>query len=131
MGIRLNVFTGALEDAPDTAPLDRPGLQLPRVFGTIPYAAQVTLNFATLNGSMRTITLTGALELLTSNLAAGRELQLLLVAGAAQRTLTFPAQWRFLSAVPANVPANRECLLSLGSYGTTNAEVRAIAAVQP
>jgi hypothetical protein len=107
------------------------GLQLATGYGSIAYAAQVTLDFAALNGQMNFITLTGALELLATNLANGRELQLRLIPGASQRTLTFPVDWVFYSPKPANIPANKELILSLAAYGATNAAVRAIALTQP
>jgi hypothetical protein len=108
-----------------------PGLQPARGNGTIAYAAEVTLDFAALNGQFNTMTLTGALSLLASNLADGLELQLLLIPGASERTLTFPVDWKFLSPKPASIPANKECLLSFRSNSNTNAEVRVIALVQP
>jgi hypothetical protein len=107
------------------------GLQPATGYGSIAYAAQVTLDFAALHGQMNSITLTGALEFLTTNLANGRELQMRLIAGASQRTLTFPVDWVFFSAKPANIPANKELILSLAAYGATNATVRAIAVTQP
>jgi hypothetical protein len=107
------------------------GLQPATGYGSIAYAAQVTLDFAALNGQMNSITLTDALEFLTTNLANGREVRLRLIAGASERTLTFPVDWLFYSPKPANIPANKEMVLSLAAYGATNATVRAIAVTQP
>lgn len=108
-----------------------PGLQPASGYGTITYAAQVTLNFATLNRQMNTISLTGALELLTSNLANGLEMRLRLICDGTQRTLTFPVDWKFVSAKPAALPANKIAVLSLAVFGTTNADVVAAIPIQP
>jgi hypothetical protein len=107
------------------------GLQPATGYGSIAYAAQVTLDFAALNGQMNSITLTDALGFLTTNLANGREVRLRLIPGASERALTFPVDWVFYSAKPANIPANKEMILSLAAYGETNATVRAIAVTQP
>lgn len=106
------------------------GLQPASGYGTISYAAQVTLNAATLDRQMNTISLTGNLELLTSNLANGRELRLRLVCDGTQRTLTFPVDWKFVGPKPAGIAASKVAILSLASFGTTNADVVAAYAVQ-
>jgi hypothetical protein len=106
------------------------GLQLASGYGTITYAAQVTLNFAVLDRQINTIDLTGALELLTSNLANGREVRLRLVCDATQRALTFPTDWRFVGTKPANIAASKVAVLSLAAFGATNAHVVAAYAVQ-
>jgi hypothetical protein len=105
-------------------------LQLASGYGTITYAAQVTLNFAVLDRQINTIDLTGALELLTSNLANGREVRLRLVCDATQRALTFPTDWRFVGTKPANIAASKVAVLSLAAFGATNAHVVAAYAVQ-
>lgn len=107
------------------------GLQPASGYGTITYATQVTLNFATLNGQMNTISLTGALELLTSNLANNLEVRLRLICDGTQRTLTFPTDWKFVSAKPAALPASKIAVLSLAAFGTTNADVVAAISIQP
>jgi hypothetical protein len=106
------------------------GLARATGYGSISYAAQVTLDFSALTGQMNTISLTGALELLTSNLAAGREVRLRLVCDSTQRTLTFPADWKFVGTKPANIAASKVAVLSLAAFGTTNADVVAAFAVQ-
>jgi hypothetical protein len=99
-------------------------------YGTITYAAQVTLDFAALDKQMNTISLTGDLELLTSNLANGREVRLRLVNDATERTLTFPADWKFVGTKPATIPVSKVAILSIAAFGTTNADVVAAYAVQ-
>jgi hypothetical protein len=107
------------------------GLQAPTGFGSITYAAQVALDLAVLAGQVNTITLTGALELTTSNLANGRVTGLRLIPGASARDLTFPADWKFVSAKPASLPADKVARLTIECHGTTNADVVAAIAIQP
>lgn len=106
------------------------GLQPASGYGTITYAAQVTIDFATRDKTLHTISLTGALELLSSNLANGREVRLRLVCDGTQRTLTFPTDWKFVGTKPANIAASKVAILSLAAFGTTNADVVAAYAVQ-
>jgi hypothetical protein len=106
------------------------GLQPARSFSTITYGATVALDFASLDAQYRTISLTGNLELTTSNLANGRTLVIRLVADANQRTLTFPTDWKFLGTKPANIAASKVGVLSITAFGTTNADVVAAYAVQ-
>jgi hypothetical protein len=107
------------------------GLQPATGFGTITYAATVNLDLAALDGQVNTITLTGPLELTTSNLANGRSTGLRLIPGASSRTLIFPVDWVFVSAKPASIPANKVARLSIECHGTTNADVVAAIAIQP
>jgi hypothetical protein len=107
------------------------GLQPATGFGTITYAATVNLDLAALDGQVNTITLTGPLELTTSNLANGRSTGLRLIPGASSRTLIFPVDWVFVSAKPASIPANKVARLSIECHGTTNAAVVAAIAIQP
>lgn len=106
------------------------GLQPASGYGTITYAAQVTLDFSTRDRQMATVSLTGNLELLTSNLANGQEVRLRLVCDSSQRTLTFPTDWKFVGTKPANIAASKVAVLSLAAFGTTNADVVAAYAVQ-
>jgi hypothetical protein len=107
------------------------GLQAPTGFGTIAYASTVDLDLAVQHGRVDTITLTGALELTTSNLANGLVTGLRLIPGASERDLTFPVDWTFLSAKPASLPADKVARLTIECHGTTNADVLAAIAIQP
>jgi hypothetical protein len=106
------------------------GLQPARSFSAITYGATVALDFASLDAQYRTISLTGNLELTTTNLANGRTLVIRLVADANQRTFTFPTDWKFLGTKPANIAASKVGVLSITAFGTTNADVVAAYAVQ-
>jgi hypothetical protein len=115
---------------PATVTTSAAGLQPASGYGTISYAAQVTIDFAARDKTMHSISLTGALELLTSNLANGREVRLRLACDATQRELTFPTDWKFVGTKPANLAASKVAILSLAAFGTTNADVVAAYAVQ-
>lgn len=116
-----------------TLPLGTPGnagLQPASGYDAISYAATVTLDFAARNRRIDTILLTGALELLSSNLANGQEVRLRLVCDATDRALTFPTDWKFVGTKPATLAASKVAILSLASFGTTNADVVAAYAAQ-
>ena len=106
------------------------GLRAATSFSTITYGATVALDFASLDAQYRTISLTGNLELTTSNLANGRTLVLRLVADGSQRTLSFPTDWKFLGTKPANIAASKVGVLSITAFGATNADAVAAYAVQ-
>lgn len=106
------------------------GLQRARGYGTIAYAATVTLDMAALNGQVNSINVTGALTLATLNLAVGQEVELRLVGDGTARALTFPVEWRFQGSKPATLPANKVARLSVQSFGTANASVDAVCSVQ-
>jgi len=107
------------------------GLQAATSFAALAYAATVDLDMAALDGQARTITLTDALSLTASNRAAGRRVVLRLLPGAAERALTFPADWVFVSAKPANIAASKSAVLSLTFFGSADADCIAAYAVQP
>jgi hypothetical protein len=144
-GAQVNVATNLTYDAPTrevrsstgsdaTLPLvstSNAGLQAATSFAALDYASTVDLDMAALDGQARTITLTDALTFTASNRAAGRRVVLRLLPGGAERTLTFPADWVFVSAKPVNVAANKSAVLSLTFFGTTDADCIAAYAVQP
>jgi hypothetical protein len=72
----------------------------------------------------RSLSMTDATTFTTSNLGVGRSVTVRLVAGAAQRAVTFPAGWSWLGgAVPAAIPANKVALLSFIAYGPADTDV--------
>lgn len=126
-------FTGAYADlagAPELVSTTTAGLQPATSFSTITYGASVALDFAALDSQYRTISLTGNLELTTSNLANGRSLVLRLVADATERTLTFPIDWKFVGTKPATIAASKTAVLSLTAFGAANTDIVAAYAVQ-
>jgi len=99
-------------------------------YAAITYAATVNLDLAALDGQYRTISLTGNLALTTSNRAAGRTAVIRIIADASQRTLTFPADWKFLGTKPANIAASKTGVLSLTFFGTADSDCVAAWGVQ-
>ena len=89
---------------------------------TITYGATVDLDMATLIGVFRTISLTGNLELTTSNRASGRSVTLRLIADASTRTLTFPAGWKFMGTKPADIAASKVGMLTVLFFGTADTD---------
>ena len=96
------------------------------------YSSTVTLNFSESVSEYQTLNLTGNVTLATSNLVAGRPLQVRIVSDGSIRNLTFPAGWTFVgSAAPTTIAASKTALLTIISYGTTDANVVARWLVQP
>lgn len=72
----------------------------------------------------RSLSMTGATTFTTSNLGVGRSVSVRLVAGASERTVTFPAGWSWLGgATPTAVPADKVALLSFVAYGPADTDV--------
>jgi hypothetical protein len=99
------------------------GLQPATSFGTITYAATTNLDMAARDGQTNTLTLAGDVSFTVSNLANGRTTGVRIIAGAASRTLTFPAEWTFIGTKPASIPSGKTAKMSIECYGTTNADV--------
>ena len=95
---------------------------------SLTYAASVALNFATQED--KTISLTGAVAFTTSGLAAGREISVRIIADGSTRAFTFPAGWTFIGTAPTDIAASKTGMLSLKSYGTTDADVVAAYSVE-
>lgn len=90
----------------------------------------VNLDFAALTGSLQTITATGNITFTTSNLVAGRNLELRIAAGGASRTLTWPAGWvAFGAALPTTLASGATLRVAIVARGTANTDVDASAAV--
>jgi hypothetical protein len=107
------------------------GLAPATSFATLTYGATVNLDLAALDGQVRLITLTGALELTATNLAIGRTTGLLLDPGASSRTITFPVDWRPVGQKPASIPANKIARLSLECWGPNASQVVFGISIQP
>ena len=74
--------------------------------------------------------LTGNVTYTGSNYAAGRSITIRVINGATLRTLTFPAGWRFIGTKPANIAASKVGVLTITSFGTTEADCVAAWAVE-
>lgn len=100
--------------------------------GELTYAASVALDFAPTVKTAQTVTLAGNLTLTTSNLSLGRVKLLRIVGDGSDRTLAFPAAWKFLNAAaPTTLAANKTALLVLHAFGTANGDVVASYGVEP
>ena len=97
---------------------------------TLDYAPTVNLDF---NGpARRLLTLTGDLAFTATNLDTGKSLALRLTADDTDRTLTFPADWKFVSgAAPATLAATKTALLLLDAFGPTDPDLVARYLVEP
>lgn len=91
---------------------------------SIGFGPIVTLDFNPEDLPRKTLALTGDVQFITTNLSPGCALSLRITCDATLRTLTFPVGWSFLgAAAPASLAANKVGVLSLTSYGTTDAEI--------
>src|SRR5687768_1391667 len=112
---------GPLEEEPGQSELD---LKAPLIVtqGTTAYGATVNLNMATLAGTHQTISLTGNIAFTSSNRGTGRQVVLRLLCDSTQRTLSFPAGWRFLGSKPATIAASKVGVLSLTFFGENDSD---------
>lgn len=91
-------------------------------------SGSINLDLAALTGTVQTVALTGGATFTTSGRAAGRHLELVLVAGAAARTLAWPVGWQaFGSALPTSLAAGAVLRLAIECLGTTDADIDATA----
>ncbi len=93
------------------------------------YATNVNLNFQTFGG--KRLALAGNVTFSASGHLFGSYIILRIVCDGTNRTLGFPAGWKFVGgAAPASINANKTALLQLWSFGTTDADVVAQYAVE-
>jgi len=95
-----------------------------------PTTSSVALDLSTLHGTIRTHAITGNITYTTSNLAAGREVTIIITCDATLRTFTFPAGWVFVGAKPTGIAISKVAVLTLTATSTTDASVIAAYAVQ-
>jgi hypothetical protein len=88
----------------------------------LPYGATVNVDF--LGTGVQCLTLGGNVTFTSSNVAAGRQVLLRILADGSLRTLAFPAGWKFLGgAAPANLAAGKTALLQLVCFGSADADI--------
>lgn len=85
------------------------------------YAATVTLDFR--EEGLRTLAVTGDVLFAASNLAAGRSVAIRLTDDGGGRAVSFNASWVFVGTKPTNLTAGKISVLSLTSFGSTDANV--------
>ena len=89
----------------------------------------IAINFSGETG-LYTRTAVGNIIFTASSYRAGSIKTVRIIPGAALRTLTFPAAWVFVGAKPASVAASKVGILTITSFGTTEADCVAAWAVQ-
>ena len=89
----------------------------------------IAINFSGETG-LYTRTAAGNIIFTASNYRVGSIKTVRIIPGAALRTLTFPAAWVFVGAKPASVAASKVGILTITSFGTTEADCVAAWAVQ-
>lgn len=90
-----------------------------------------TVNIDFSGSNLRTqAALTGNITYTASNYAAGRSITIRVINGTTQRTLTFPSGWIFVGTKPTYIAASKRGILTITSFGTTEADCVAAWAVQ-
>jgi hypothetical protein len=74
--------------------------------------------------------ITGNITYTASNYSAGRSLSVRITCDGTARNLTFPTNWVFVGAKPTSIAASKVAVLSVTSFGTTEANAVAAYAVQ-
>lgn len=96
---------------------------------TLTYGASTALDFS--GDGFRTVTVAGDITITSLNLAAGRSVTVRIVGDGSPRTLAFPA-WKFVgAAAPSSLAAGKTGVLTVTSFGTTDANCVAAYAVEP
>jgi hypothetical protein len=106
------------------------GLRPATAFDTLAYSGITDLDLEALDGTYKTVSVSGSLEFTTSNRANGRTAVLRLICDGTTRTLTFPSGWTFLGAQPSGIAASKTAVLSLTCFGSDNDDCIAAYAVQ-
>ena len=114
----------------DAAASDVPKTFTGAVMRTVPVGTglattgTVNLDFATLVGSLQTITATGNITFTASNYAAGRAFELRIAAGGSTRTLAWPSTWvAYGAALPTSLASGKILTVAVRSTGTTEGAV--------
>jgi hypothetical protein len=89
----------------------------------------IALNFSSETG-LYTRSAAGIITFTASNYRAGAIKTVRIVPGASNRTLNFPTNWVFMGTKPATIAANKTGVLTVTSFGTTEANCIAAWAVQ-
>lgn len=74
--------------------------------------------------------LTGSIVYSSENLTAGRSVTVRVINGSTLRSLSFPTDWRFVGTKPASIDPDKLGILTVTSFGTTNADCVAAWAVE-
>jgi len=77
-----------------------------------------------------THSITGNITYTATNYSAGRSLSVRITSDGTARNFTFPASWVFVGSKPTSIAASKNAVLSITSFGTTEANTVAAYAVQ-
>lgn len=90
----------------------------------------INLDFSTEGFKSHSGNLTGNITYTASNYATGRSITVRVPNGTTLRTLTFPTNWKFVGTKPADIAASKTGILTITSFGTTEADCVAAWAVE-
>lgn len=82
-----------------------------------PTVGAVSVDFA--GTGYREQSITGDVSYDATNLEAGKTITVKITADTVDRTVTFDADWKFVSVKPETVPADQTAILTLTAFGTT------------
>lgn len=118
-------FTGTVT----TAALDVAGNNIDNIQNLIHDISTTTATLDFSGDQVQTISISANTTFTTSNLAAGKSKTIKITTDGTLRTLTFPA-WKFVGTKPTDQAASKVGILTLTSFGTTDADCVAAYAVE-
>ena len=118
-------FTGTVT----TATLDVAGNNIDNIQNLIHDISTTTTTLDFSGDQLQTISISAPTTFTTSNLAAGKSKTIKITTDGTLRTLTFPA-WKFVGTKPTDQAASKVGILTLTSFGTTDADCVAAYAVE-
>lgn len=99
-------------------------------FTAISYDTPTVLDFDEL--PYQSVELSGNLTLEGTNYSAAKSVTLLIIGDGSIRNLSFPSGWKFFGgAAPTTLAANKQALLTLTAFGSTEGTVKAAYAAEP
>ena len=118
-------FTGTVT----TAAVDVAGNNIDNIQNLIHDISTTTTALDFSGDQVQTISISSATTFTTSNLAVGKSKTIKITTDGTLRTLTFPA-WKFVGTKPTDQAASKVGILTLTSFGTTDADCVAAYAVE-
>jgi len=92
--------------------------------------ATTTSNLDFETSTFKTLSITSNVAISASNYSAGRTVTVRITSDGAQRTLSFPSGWVFVGVRPTAIAASKTGILTITSFGSTEAACVAAWAVQ-
>ena len=118
-------FTGTVT----TAAVDVAGNNIDNIQNLVHDISTTTTALDFSGDQLQTISISADTTFTTSNLAAGKSKTIKITTDGSTRTLTFPA-WKFVGTKPTDQAASKVGILTLTSFGTTDADCVAAYAVE-